>query len=180
MTFSHTPGTLCNALLVLVVVLVGVSSAEAKRLRSVPGDTLLPTPTLDVADQRGMPEFSSPGSAPVRVINFWASWCLPCVVELPMLNRLAEVSGLEVVLINEDTSLEAGETFLRRKGLVGVPRRLFDRKGRYFRQFGGGLPLSLVVDRNGRIRYRVAGPLEWFAPEVQQTLESLIREGKNG
>ena len=93
----------------------------------------------------------------VVLINFWATWCQPCLVELPHLDRLQKKyasQGLVVLAINEDGSktLSQVRTYINRYGYTF--QTLLDRDGQVSRIFNstGEQPFSLLIDRLGRIR----------------------------
>ena len=98
----------------------------------------------------------------VVLINFWATWCLPCRVEMPLLQRMAErhrEAGLVVVGLSVDRGSEqAVREFLRERG-VTYPVVVVGPDVE--RAFGGvrGYPTSMVMDKSGVIRHVVIGPL---------------------
>lgn len=110
----------------------------------------------------------------VTLVNFFASWCVPCLAEHPLLTRLAREDGIRVVGINyKDESADAlawlaqhGDPYLA----IGA-----DRDGRVAIDWGVyGVPETFVVDAGGRIRLRHPGPL---TPDlVDDTLLPLLRE----
>jgi cytochrome c biogenesis protein CcmG/thiol:disulfide interchange protein DsbE len=94
----------------------------------------------------------------VTVVNFWASWCVPCVQEHPVLVDLAR-RGVKVVGINYKDPEPGGRRFLGRYGnpykAVGT-----DASGRGAIEWGVyGMPETFVVDRKGRITYKHVGPI---------------------
>ncbi len=94
----------------------------------------------------------------VKLVNFFASWCVPCRAEHPFLMRLGE-SGVKVYGINQRDKPEDATAWLAQLGnpfaKIGA-----DRKGRVGIDFGVyGLPESFVVDGQGRIRHKVTGPI---------------------
>ncbi|MCC7253336.1 DsbE family thiol:disulfide interchange protein [Hyphomicrobium sp.] len=95
----------------------------------------------------------------VSVVNFWASWCVPCIEEHPLLIALRERSGVEIYGVNYKDQPEAGRRFLGRYGnpftAVGV-----DRAGRNAIEWGVyGMPETFVIDGQGRIAYKHVGPI---------------------
>ena len=122
-------------------------------------------PALSAADLRG------PLPAPV-VVNFWASWCVPCIVEHPQLMRLAR-DGVSVLGINYKDRATDAATFLQRHGnpFAKLGR---DEPGRVAIDWGVyGVPETYLLDRQGLIRWRFAGPV---TPEVlNQDLRPLLR-----
>ncbi|HEY9162983.1 MAG TPA: TlpA disulfide reductase family protein [Magnetovibrio sp.] len=99
------------------------------------------------------------------VLNFWATWCAPCVREMPALDSLAaklEGTGVRVVAVSEDrNALEKVPPFLNEKGITQLDL-FFDRKGALSRKLGvEGLPTTILIDAQGREFGRVKGVLEW-------------------
>ena len=98
----------------------------------------------------------------VVLINFWATWCLPCRVEMPLLQRMADrhrEAGLVVVGLSVDRGSEQSvREFLRERG-VTYPVAVVGSDVE--RAFGGvrGYPTSMVMDKSGVIRHVVIGPL---------------------
>jgi len=95
----------------------------------------------------------------VSVVNFWASWCIPCVEEHPVLVRLKEKTGVRVFGINYKDQPAAARRFLGRYGnpfvAVGV-----DGNGRTAIEWGVyGMPETFIVDGKGRIAFKHVGPI---------------------
>jgi cytochrome c biogenesis protein CcmG/thiol:disulfide interchange protein DsbE len=110
----------------------------------------------------------------VSLINFFASWCVPCRIEHPMLMRLAGESGFELVGIAYKDRPQEAEKLLAQQG-DPYARVGQDRDGRAGIDFGVyGVPETYVVDREGRVRFRQVGPL---TPEdYQQKIVPILRE----
>lgn len=111
----------------------------------------------------------------VTLVNVWASWCIPCRVEHPLLMRLAREGKADVVGINWKDRKQDAETFLAD---LGNPfgRVGFDQSGRVGIDWGVyGVPETYVVDRAGRIRYKVVGPItpDEYAARLMPLIESL-------
>lgn len=109
-------------------------------------------PGLKVADLQGK----------VTLINFFASWCVPCRAEHPLLMELAKTGKVALVGINYKDKPEDATAWLNR---LGDPYAALaaDRDGRTGIDFGVyGVPESYLIDKNGRIRFKQTGP---FTPE---------------
>jgi cytochrome c biogenesis protein CcmG/thiol:disulfide interchange protein DsbE len=164
--------------LVIFVVIVGYFSVSLR-----PGHDVreLPSALLD----KPAPGFSLAGlksSRPLAledlkgqlfVVNFFASWCVPCRIEHPLLMRLAEQNHLPLYGVaykdKPEDSARVLATFGDPYRLVGV-----DRDGRVGFDFGMyGVPETYVIDRAGRIRHRFVGPLT--AESVEKELLPLLR-----
>ena len=134
-------------------------------LRLDPG--LLPSALID----KPSPAFALPGlgvkpgfasadlAGKVVLVNFFASWCVPCRVEHPLLMRLAEEGRVTLWGINYKDKPEDASRLLAQLGdpygRIGV-----DESGRTAIDFGVyGVPETYVVDKQGRIRYRQVGPI---------------------
>jgi len=103
----------------------------------------------------------------VSVVNFWASWCIPCVEEHPVLVRLKEKTGVRVFGINYKDQPAAARRFLGRYGnpFVAVGA---DGNGRTAIEWGVyGMPETFIVDGKGRIAYRHVGPITAEALEAK-------------
>jgi cytochrome c biogenesis protein CcmG/thiol:disulfide interchange protein DsbE len=95
----------------------------------------------------------------VSVVNVWASWCVPCHDEAPLLLALSEDKRFQVVGINYKDATDNARRFLGRHGnpfsAVGV-----DANGRASIEWGVyGVPETFVVGRDGRISYKLIGPI---------------------
>jgi cytochrome c biogenesis protein CcmG/thiol:disulfide interchange protein DsbE len=95
----------------------------------------------------------------VTLVNVWASWCVPCHEEAPLLMQLAQDSRLRLVGINYKDQAENARRFLGRYGnpfaAVGA-----DQNGRASIEWGVyGVPETFVVDRQGRIAFKLVGPI---------------------
>jgi thiol-disulfide isomerase/thioredoxin len=111
----------------------------------------------------------------VVLLNFWATWCAPCIREMPSLDRLQAglgERGLAVVAVSIDRGgAEVIRPFAKRLGLAHLGL-YHDPKGALFRAFGvTGLPTSFLIDRQGGIVGAYAGPAEWDGPEARALIE---------
>jgi thiol-disulfide isomerase/thioredoxin len=113
----------------------------------------------------------------VTVVNFWASWCPPCVEEIPSLNRLQEkMEGrpFELISINYAEDKKTVSSFMQRVN-VDFPV-LLDHDGATAHRWKViTYPSTFVIDRQGKFRYGVNAAIEWDAPELIQKLESLMQ-----
>ncbi|WP_198378610.1 TlpA disulfide reductase family protein, partial [Neoroseomonas rubea] len=103
------------------------------------------------------------------VINLWATWCPPCVREMPALDRLAVALARDGVMVLPLSSDRGGapvvQDFYERTQLRTL-RVWLDPRGAAARALGArGLPTTVIVDRGGRERARLEGDADWDAPE---------------
>ncbi len=110
------------------------------------------------------------------VINFWATWCAPCRLELPSLNATVErfeKRGLRLLAVNHGEMPERVKRFLDEVPIRGTV--LLDRSQGQLRAWGArGLPASFVIDAKGKPRLSAIGELDWRAPQVVDALEKVL------
>jgi peroxiredoxin len=111
----------------------------------------------------------------VVVLNFWATWCPPCMQELPsmmdMQNQLRS-RGVVVLGVSIDVDDDAYHRFLKQRGVNFVTVR--DPEQKVAGMYGtSGWPESYIIDRQGVLRRKVVGPINWESPEVMQFLSKL-------
>lgn len=129
--------------------------------KPVPEFTLPPLEELKAKDGSDVPGFDAADLATGKptIVNVFASWCVPCLAEHPMLMALAEDQGIRLFGINYKDDPASARRFL---GLHGDPfeRVGADRTGRVAIDFGVyGVPETYVISGDGKIAYRHVGPL---------------------
>ena len=111
----------------------------------------------------------------VVVLNFWATWCPPCVEELPSLMSMQErtkARGVVVLGVSIDVDQDAYHRFLKLHNVNLLTVRDPDQKvaGMYGT---AGWPETYIIDRQGIVRRKVVGPIDWNAPDVMEFLSKL-------
>ena len=111
------------------------------------------------------------------VLNFWATWCVPCVAEMPALAKLSALVGDAQVLVLPLSSDRGGAAavskYFAEKGIEGLPV-LLDPRGAASRAFGTrGIPTTILIDAQGRERGRLEGAADWTDPEAVLAVRSL-------
>lgn len=113
----------------------------------------------------------------VIVLNFWATWCPPCIAEMPSLQELYNAYGDQVKFMfvsqEEDEKIRA---FLDKRGfdlpvykpLSKIPPALYSRS----------IPATYVIDRDGRIRISKVGVADWNSDSVRGLLDELVQAGE--
>ena len=123
-----------------------------------------PGQKLSTADMKGQ----------VWLLNVWASWCVSCRVEHPLLVQLAEAKIVPVIGLNYKDKVPEGLAWLAQHG-DPYKMSVVDADGRVGIDWGVyGVPETFVVDKNGVIRYKHIGPVT--AQALQQTILPLVRE----
>lgn len=113
------------------------------------------------------------------LVNFWATWCVPCLVEMPSLNRLQKAMGSDefaVITISIDRQgYEVIDQFFNDMNIDALPAYL-DHSNKLSLEVGAvGLPTSILLDKNSKIVARVVGPLEWDSENVMNFLDAAIK-----
>lgn len=133
-------------------------------------------PALQLPDLDGKPHNLDDHRGRVVLLNFWATWCPPCVHEMPSMQRLKEkMAGrpFDILAVNIAEPDKDVHEFLRTKVNVDFPV-LLDRNGEMLKAWKVfAFPTSYLIDTEGRIRYGVYGEIEWDAPETIEKIKSL-------
>jgi thiol-disulfide isomerase/thioredoxin len=112
----------------------------------------------------------------VVLVNFWASWCGPCVREMPGMQRLQDTMNgkpFTLLAVNVEESSGAVWKFAAKVG-IKFPL-LLDSDGRTAFNWGIDLyPTSFLIDPRGRIQYVAYGPRDWDDPEIIQAIEGMF------
>lgn len=116
------------------------------------------------------------------LLNLWATWCAPCVKEMPSLDRLQATLGgrdFQVVALSVDRGgRDTVEPFLRKLGIQNL-EPYFDQPSASMSALGPrGLPTTLLVGPDGKELGRVEGDVEWDSPEVVAFLRKQIGGGR--
>ena len=123
--------------------------------------------TVKLSDYRGQ----------VVVLNFWASWCPPCVVETPSLVKMEDRlkgKGVVVLGVSEDVDETAYRRFLERYNMKPNIVTVRDPSAKTKALYGTVLiPESFVIDRTGVVRRKFVSSVDWTSPEVIEFLTKL-------
>jgi peroxiredoxin len=124
----------------------------------------------------------------VVLLNVWATWCTPCLREMPAMHRLQAAlrdDGLEVVAVSVDAVAPGPDRLDRARARVGEYVAelavdftvLLDPAGEVQRLFGvTGLPTTFLIDRDGRIAARVLGAVDWDVPPHLHRVQRLLED----
>lgn len=114
----------------------------------------------------------------VVILNFWASWCPPCLEETQSLNTLQQEIGPKggVVLgISVDEDKAAYEKFLVDNHVVFPTYR--DASAKTAKDYGTSMyPETYLIDRQGRLARKIIGPQDWQSPEIAQSIDVLLHQ----
>lgn len=155
----------------------GASGAEASQ-------PLVPAPERTAASDFYLPDADgkmhrlSDYRGNVVFINFWATWCPPCLREMPSMQRLWEqLKQKDFVILAIDVG-EDDETVFQFTVALDTPLEfplLLDREGKIVEQWPVlGLPTTFIIDKQGRVAFRAVGAREWDQPELVSVITALI------
>jgi len=120
--------------------------------------------TVNLRDLRGK----------VVVLNFWTSWCEPCITEMPSLAQLQKQMPTKVTVLGVSTDVDptAYHRFLQRFNIEFLT--VNDPQKNSSDLYGTtGQPETFIIDANGTLRRKFIGPVEWTSPEIVEYLEKL-------
>jgi len=161
---------------------VGVQAASDK----VIGFNLLsnnpPVPDVEMHDEAGKPVTFAKFQGKVVLFNMWATWCPPCIREMPDLNALqAQYKDLGFVVVPVASGPQGKDepsAFLRKLGLNELTT-YYDPNSQFARIFNlETLPSSFLIDRDGNMRGGVLGLLDWSSTETKALIEAFLEEQK--
>ncbi len=145
---------------------------------------------LDSFETEGVPTFSGKlidggefnlekFKGKILIINFWASWCAPCVEEMPSLLKLAKQfsKDVELIAVSSDSDLHDISVFL--KGYPDTQSEnvhiLFDPKSEIIKNYGvDRLPESFVIGRDFKLKKKIIGSIDWFSKDAIEYMNTLI------
>ena len=148
--------------------------------------------TNQVAIETGTaaPDFTFPGingkkvslsdyKGKVVLVNIWATWCRPCVDEMPSMEKLYrkfKEENFEILAVSiDETGLKAVAPFMEKHKLTFSA--LIDPKGAIKSVYGiTGVPESFIIDKQGQLIKKIVGPLDWATPKVFQFFNELIQK----
>jgi len=142
---------------------------------------VVPMPPLTFNDADGAAKSLDDFKGRALVINLWATWCPPCVAEMPALDRIAALlrdEGFSVLPLSSDRGGAAQvRAFYERTGVMNLPV-LLDPRGAAARLLGArGLPTSIIVNRRGEEAARVEGDVAWDRADMLAALRRLAPAG---
>ena len=135
-------------------------------------------PEFSFKDQSGKELSLSQLRGKVVLVNFWGTFCPPCIDELPSMQQLQRRMAnkpFEMVALSVDDSWEPVNRFMKENGVTLPVYADFDK--RISTLYGTHMwPETYIVDKKGKIAYKVVGPKDWTSPEVLKFLDVLVAE----
>jgi thiol-disulfide isomerase/thioredoxin len=164
-------------------------SAAPNDHRFVPLETPRPVPSVGFTDGDGQPLTLADFHGRAVLLNIWATWCVPCRKEMPALDRVQAKMGsseFQVVALSIDRQgREIVDRFYRDHGIAALEIYL-DRPSAVPHAVNApGVPITLLIDREGRELGRKIGPAEWDSAEMIRLIQESVGQamspkGANG
>jgi thiol-disulfide isomerase/thioredoxin len=154
------------------------STAESAGTLEPYAETASP-PELNLTDTRGEVHRLEDYRGKVVLVNFWASWCPPCIKEMPGLKQLqAKLADRPFSILAVNVGEKRYDVWKFTKLVDFTLPTPLDTQKRTFNAWQATvLPTSFLLDTRGRIRYRVQGDLDWDNTTVVALIEELLAEG---
>ncbi|HCM35622.1 MAG TPA: TlpA family protein disulfide reductase [Chryseobacterium sp.] len=152
-----------------------ISEPKAKNTSTAPSVSYT---DFTIKDEMGTVTSVSKLKGKVVFINFWASWCPPCRAEFPSIQQFYEKyrsnPNIVFLTINLDDDLALGKSYLKEKGFTvpfltpagSIPKEIY----------GGSLPTTVVLDKNGEIRFHHTGLADYSKASFYDQIDQLLKE----
>ncbi|MBY0566143.1 MAG: TlpA family protein disulfide reductase [Hyphomonadaceae bacterium] len=152
--------------------------ATGEMARLVAMDAPPPLPTRSLRDASNAETTLAAYQGEVIVLNLWATWCAPCVEEMPTLGAVQRRFGdrLRVVTVSVDAEGQRARAQEQLAELSGgsLPFLLDITRGILFDVQAPGMPVTIIYDREGQELARLAGGADWDSPEAVAMLEAAV------
>lgn len=129
-------------------------------------------PTVVFEDSKGAPAKLSDFKGKPLLVNLWATWCGPCVAEMPTLDALAGREGarVQVIVISQDSSRNLVDAWWAKRSLPHLKPYLDAKSDLGFAYNTGMLPTTILYDAQGKEVWRVIGGMNWDGPRATALL----------
>jgi thiol-disulfide isomerase/thioredoxin len=143
-------------------------------LKSPPG----PQPAVIFMGADGNMHPLNPQQHKLSIVHFWASWCIPCIKELPQVDAAAKAyadKDVRVVAISLDTDLGKVITFFAEHNIANLTPYTDMGNASFKASKSKGLPATLFLDSEGKEIARAEGPMDWSDKKVKDVIEGALK-----
>lgn len=156
-----------------LIMQTGIINANIQKSRNY-----IAAPSFRYTDALGVTYSSDDLRGKVVFLNFWATWCPPCLAEMPSLNKLylkfKSEKDIVFLFLNEDDNAEKATDFLLKKGYQWP---LAFRNGEIAPElFGGSLPTTVIIDKKGSLVYHHTGMADFSSEKFEMQLKDLLND----
>jgi thiol-disulfide isomerase/thioredoxin len=138
-----------------------------------------PAPDFAFLDPQGGEKTLQDFAGKPLLVNLWATWCAPCIAEMPTLDRIAATygpKGLAVLTISQDNQgLKAAKPFFAKHDLPHLKGWADPENHFGFHYASGLLPTTVIYDAQGKEMVRVIGAMDWEGPEAKALIDAALK-----
>ena len=161
----------------IAIILFSVKREETPKTQAVVVG--LNAPEFSLSDPSGKTYTLSELKGSVVFINFWATWCPPCIEEMPSIQNLyngfKDRKEFRMVTILYKDDYEKAMAYMKQNNYA-LPV-LIDREGKSAKAYGvTGVPETYIVDKQGVLRQKVIGPADWNSTEADSLISNLLKQ----
>ncbi|RDC60582.1 Thioredoxin-1 [Alteripontixanthobacter maritimus] len=141
--------------------------------RAQAGDLM---PAVEVTDPDGATLNTGALQGGPVLLNLWATWCAPCIKELPLLDELASdyEGGLRVLTVSQDLQAERVAPFLAERQLANLPAWIDSKNALMDAIPANTLPVTILYDASGQEVWRVVGDYDWSSAAARGALDEAL------
>jgi peroxiredoxin len=155
-----------------------VVDASANKLKLEIPKTPAPAPVFELKNAAGEQVSLKDLRGKVVFLNFWATWCPPCIEEMPAIEKLHHElgkDGLVILAVNFQESPERVKQFFAKHDFTFTA--LLDHDGKVSETYQAwALPVSVVINKRGEIAAKALGSKDWYSDEALQLFRKLVTE----
>lgn len=154
-------------------------AAAAPAIQAPPAGAAEKSEVVGFQDSKGNTFFLHDFKGKIVIINLWASWCAPCIQEMPSLGKLQQAykdKGVVVLALSEDDTIAQAVNFFKNHPESGLAPLLDKNHGVWLALQSRGLPTTMIVDKHGNAYKRIEGPVNWQSPAIAQILATLTSQ----
>lgn len=141
-------------------------------------NTISPTQHVKFIDSKGNTINLSDQKGKVVFINFWATWCPPCIAEMPTIDQLHEKykdnTDILFLMVDVDGKVNESTTFMKDKGFhlpVHIPASELPKA-----LFAGSMPTTVILDKTGNIAFHHVGGADYSNPKISEFIDQLVKQ----
>ena len=170
-----------RAMFFLLLMLSGVVQAATPlaNVTLIPEAKRIVAPAFEIENLRGGNSSLADYKGKLVLLNFWATWCIPCTKEMPGMQTLWQnhkEQGLEIVAVSVDEGYRGRIENFSKMFKISFPI-LLDPESKVSDLYEvSGVPTSFLIDRNGKIIARIVGTEDWLSDDAVQLVQDLLAQ----